>query len=112
MSNADAYLDARSAFDRVAKEVGDVAKMLHIVAGALERNPGKFSFSNTQPGLPPEAVLSRNTPSITAADWKSAHEIQEMLSRWHDAREAMLELWNGIPHDRRPGLQPPPTLTK
>jgi hypothetical protein len=107
MSETDDYLDRRVEFERVDADVTAVARGLGEIAAALTQKRGRFSFSNCPGGLPAEAVMSRDSVSANANDWKSPTQIMELLAKWHDAKSKMLSAWSAVPEHRRSALQAP-----
>ena len=108
--STDAYLDAKTAFERIDRGVVDLAQRIGKIADALKLNRGVFCFSNTPGGFPPEVVMGRNSISDDGNTWPSAAAINATLVEWHAAKDAMIRAWGAIPQDRREGLKPPPDI--
>jgi hypothetical protein len=106
--STDAYLDAKGTFERADKKIKEFGQFITEVGRDLMQKPGRFMFSNCQPGLPMEASMSADSASFNAADWRSALQIQEALAEWHGLKDAMQATWNNVSHERREGLKPPP----
>jgi hypothetical protein len=106
--STDAYLDAKAAFENIENKVRDMSQTLINVGGAINRQPGRFIFSNCDLGLPMEASMSRDSISVDANQWKTPKQIQEMLAEWHKLKDAMHTAWQNVPAARREGLKPPP----
>jgi len=107
MSNIEAYLQARTEFERDERETKALADVLDRAASALRNQPGRMGFSNTNEGLPPEAFMSRGSVSINADDWRTPQQIMALLARYHAAKSNVANLWNLIPQNLQGGLQPP-----
>jgi hypothetical protein len=106
--SADAYLDAKAAFDRANTKINELSHKVGRVAAALLHQRDTFTFSNVEgPGFPPEAIMSRSSVSEDGNTWPSAKTINQALAEWHQARQAMNSAWSAVPADRRAGLVPP-----
>jgi hypothetical protein len=78
--SADAYLDAKAAFDRANANIDQLSHKLGRVAAALHQQRDTFSFSNVEgPGFPPEAIMSRSSVSEDGNTWPSAKTIIKRL---------------------------------
>lgn len=106
--SADEYLKARAEFDHINREVVTMGEMITAVGSALKSKPGRFSFSNTNKGLPMEAGMSHDSVSFNGDDWRTAELIMDKLAEWHAAHDAVRNAWLAIPGGIRDGLQPPP----
>jgi hypothetical protein len=106
--STDAYLDAKDSFERADRAIKEFGQFITEVGRNLMQNPGRFIFSNCQPGLPMEASMSRDSVSVNANDWRSPQQIQEIIAQWHELRSAMYAAWDNVPLSRRDGLKPPP----
>ena len=102
-SLVEAYLNARSEFERAKAEVRKIAVTISNVGQALASDPGQVSIANTNVGLP----LGTVRPVASADEWKSAEQIMLALSKYHQARTAMRQTWQGVPPAQQSGLQPP-----
>ena len=111
-SAVDEYLSDRQEFQRIEDELDRYAEITKAVATALGFSRGRFIFSNTQPGLPAEAGMAPDSKSVDGRGWPTAEQIQEALSRWHDAKHKMHNAWNQIPNEHRAALQKPPHLQR
>ena len=109
-SPVDEYLSVRQEFQKAEDEINRYAEITKTVSSALERSRSRFIFSNTNPGLPSEAGMSRDSTSVDGKGWPTAEQIQEALSRWHDARGEMQSAWSRVPDEHRSSLQQPPYL--
>lgn len=107
MSQIEGYLTAKNEFTSFEVELKALAQLIRGVGAAIENSPGRMIFSNTQQGLPMEASMSHDSKSFNADQWKSAAQIQEMLAKWHQKRDAMMEAWNSIPAELRQNVIPP-----
>lgn len=108
--STDAYLDAKTAFERIDKRISDMGGRIGKVAQALNLTRSVFCFSNTPGGFPPETVMGRNSISDDGNTWPSATAINADLVEWHTAKQAMNRAWDAIPQERRDGLKPPPDI--
>ena len=108
--STDAYLDAKATFERADAAIRHLGQFIAEVGRCLTQNPGRFIFSNCQPGLPMEASMSRDSKSVNAADWRSPQQIQEAIAEWHKLKCEMHAAWSNVPPARRDGLKPPPDL--
>lgn len=106
--STDAYLDAKTAFERIDAQLNETAQFVGTVAQAMSGSRGTFSLANTGVGLPAEAIMSSKSGTLNGDKWPSAKQIMEGLAEWHKAKLAMLNAWNAVPQDRRTGLVPPP----
>jgi hypothetical protein len=102
--STDAYLDAKAAFEQSDAKIKEFGQFLSAVGSNLMQKPGRFMFSNCQPGLPIEASMSADSISVNAGDWRSPQQIQESIADWHKKKDAMLSAWESVPHERREGL--------
>jgi hypothetical protein len=93
----------------VHTQLTDVATAMGSVSAALRSNPGEVMFSNISGGLPPETPMGGRSKSFDGRQWQSAEQIQQLLIRWHAARNKMMGAWADVPSQARAGLQPPPT---
>jgi hypothetical protein len=110
--STDAYLDAKAAFERADTKIKQLGQFISEAGRNLMQKPGRFIFSNCQPGLPMEASMSRDSVSINATDWRSPQQIQEAIAEWHKLKDAMNSAWDSVPHERREGLKPPPSASQ
>jgi len=101
------YLDAQEKYENVSNDLANIVNILESVSKNIKQNPGGFSFSNTKCGLPPSAIFATMGNSINANDWKSAEEIQQLLSQWHAARDSVRNAWNAVPVQDRKHLHEP-----
>jgi hypothetical protein len=103
--STDAYLDAKKAYEDHSQALRAFAATLRKVSDAIAANPGRFIISNVATGLPMSAM---GGSSVNGDEWKSADQIQQMLLKWHQLRDRMLQAWESVPNDRKNGLVPPP----
>jgi hypothetical protein len=83
----EAYLEARRKFHSISADVYDLGSELARIGEAMCDEPTEVNFD--------------------AKQWKSAQEIQEMLTLYQAAKNAMDTSWEQIPRDHRYGLLPP-----
>jgi hypothetical protein len=106
---ADAYLQARAAFERANGAVTEIVNRVQKVANALRDSRPLFTFSNVEgSGFPPEVIMSRSSISEDGNAWPSAKSINLALMEWHKAKTAVDMAWSAIPPDQRNGLVAPP----
>ncbi len=99
-----AYQDALQDFNSATKEAEGLVMAITSVANAL-RDWKRVTVADNKTGFPLEA----HGYSINPDNWPTIQQIAEVLSGWHRVRHVMNNKWNAIPHDRRVGLQPPPS---
>lgn len=107
MSAVEDYLSAKAAFENFERNLWETAHLIQQVGIALKNQPGRMIFSNTSPGLPMEASMSRDSASFDGSQWKSAAQLQTMLADWHAKHNAMMNAWRSVPHDMQANLTPP-----
>ena len=106
--STDAYLDAKTVFERADRAITALSARLAKVSAALEHTRGFFAFSNVEgSGFPPETVMGRQSVSDDGNTWPSAKTINQALMDWHGAKQAMETAWAAIPQERKAGLVPP-----
>jgi hypothetical protein len=100
------YLDSVTNLDRVTATAKMQIAIVAQVAQALQRDPLHFMFSNTNIGMPGNAM---GGPTADGSKWPTAEQIQAALSQWHHARLTASQAWNSVPQADRNNLKPPPT---
>jgi len=106
MGQVEDYLTAKTNFEKIDSEIRNLAVKIQQVGSAMANNPGRFIFSNSGKGLPPEASMSRDSISANADHWPSADKIMEMLSQWHDAKDKAERAWGAVSQEHRNNLVP------
>jgi hypothetical protein len=98
------YLDSVQNLDRVAAIAKGHIVTVSQVATALQRNPLAFMFSNTNIGMPANAM---GGPTADGNKWPTAEQMQTALSQWHHARLTVSQAWNAVPQADRKNLMEP-----
>lgn len=103
----ETYLKAKAERDCIREQLQSLGGKLANLGNALMHKPERCSFSNTGVALPAEVTLGRDTFSMNADEWKTAHDIQGMIKAFHDADQTATNAWSQIPAELKAGLQPP-----
>jgi hypothetical protein len=106
-----AYLKARETFDNVQAEVDELAKVLSELGSAMASRPGQINFTNARTQLPVESVIALRSKSFSTDDLKTGEQINQILLRWHSAKNALEDLWLDVPPSLRPSLIHPDQRT-
>lgn len=110
---AENYLVARAAFERVHAELTAVVDGMREVFAALGRDPTRFAFANVAGHpVPAEAAAASDAVVVDARRWQTPDQIMALLRRWLDAREAMRTSWSAVPRELAGGLVPPPAFAQ
>lgn len=104
----EAYIAARANYVRVNSSLDDLASHISTVGRHLTQTRSRFSFSNTNQGLPIEATMARDSVSADGNAWPSAHLIMDALGEWHKSKDDVRNSWGALTPDQKAALQPPP----
>lgn len=102
------YASAVAAFKAANAKLDEIAMNLRGVADALTRQRSYFHFSNAQGEFPPEVIMNPRSPSANGNEWPTAVAINGALTRWHQSRNTLRQVWNSLPKEQKDALQPPP----
>lgn len=102
------YPAALAKFNEAHSEIDAIATNFSIISKYLQEKRGAFCFSNAGGGIPLSFVSNPNVTSVNADHWKSATQINECLSRWRDARQNLLSVWNSLSESQRRAFAPLP----
>ncbi|HWD26746.1 MAG TPA: hypothetical protein VG387_06255 [Rhizomicrobium sp.] len=103
------YAQKKAAFERATAERTQLLGRTHEIVTAMMKAPDQFHFSSCQSaygGFPPGVAMGRGT-SVPASEWPTAQQIQDVLVRWHAAREDAMNAWRALPKDEQSAMQPP-----
>ena len=101
------YQAAKKAHESAINACELAANKVHAASDAL-KNWRKAMVSNSSSSYPVEIALNKNTPSIDANSWISAHEIGTKLANFHTTKSAMTQAYSSIPEGQRDVVVPPP----
>jgi hypothetical protein len=101
------YIQKKTLFENVTAERTQMIGVLHGATRAMAEAPSAFHFSNCAGGFPPEVAFNRAAPTFDAQQWPTAQQIQNVLVRWHSAREGVLNAWRALSQSEQKAMQPP-----
>jgi hypothetical protein len=101
-----AYKDALNEFRAAEHKVTPLVDAIKQTGQYLQGSNWKNVFVSNVGQTFPAGLLS--APTIDGAALPTGAQLGAALSRWHKARQAMLDAWRLVPDEYKSGLEQPP----
>lgn len=102
------YIKSRADFVEIEGEIDLIMRRASSVSDALKYRRHRLTFTGTETSLPDTGDNLAGGEVINQADWLSAEQIMQHLSRWHKARAQVKADWAALSQDQQSALKPPP----